>query len=98
MDQQIEELKELVRQNISLSGETNKMLHAMRRGARWRTFFSIVWWLAIFAVSGAAYYYYLQPYLERLIQLYQQFQQGGQHAQSAGQQLSSFFGNILPKQ
>ena len=98
MDSQIEELKELMRQNIALAQDTNRTLHKIRRGAVWSRLLSIAWWLIILGTSAAAYYYYFQPHLVELIHLYQQMAKGGTQAQTAQQQLSSFFGNILPKQ
>jgi hypothetical protein len=78
-----------------LTLDTNKMVHKMHRSHMWGRFFTFTWWLAIAAISAAAYYYYLQPYLDQIIHLYQQILAGGAQAQSASQQLSSFFGNFI---
>jgi hypothetical protein len=88
MDQEISELKELVRQSIALSQENNKMLHAMRRSARWGFLFRMVWWLTVFGVTGAVYYYYLWPYTQQILELYQ----NAQHALQQAQQFGSQFG------
>src|SRR5579859_5135657 len=87
VDPELKELKELVRRNIALSEDTNRAVHRMRRSVVWGRLFQLVWWVAIFALSGYAYYYYLQPYVVKLEQLYEQVQKGGQQAQSAMQQL-----------
>lgn len=70
MDEDIEELKELVKENIEATEETNRMLRKMRRNAMWGWVFYIVWWLLVAGVAGAAYYYYLQPYVTKVEQLY----------------------------
>jgi hypothetical protein len=81
---------------LRITKDTNRMVHKMRRSQLWGRFYQVVWWIAILAISGAAYYYYAQPYVDKLTQLYAQVEQGGQQAQSVGSQLSSFFGNWLP--
>lgn len=88
MDPETNELKELVRQSIALSQENNKMLHAMRRSSRWSFILRILWWLTIFGVSSAVYYYYLAPYVMQLLNLYQ----SAQHAIEQAQQVGSQFG------
>lgn len=70
MDTDIEELKGEVEELKALTQDTNRIVHGMRRGQRWRTLFSVVWWVAIVAVSGATYYYYVQPYVEEIMKGY----------------------------
>jgi len=81
---------------LRITKDTNRMVHKMRRSQLWGRFYQVVWWIAILAISGAAYYYYAQPYVDKLTQLYAQVESGGAQAQSVGSQLSSFFGNWLP--
>ncbi len=97
MDPDIEELKKLVQENIALSKDTNHIVHGMRRNARWSRFAKVVWWVAIFAISAAAYYLYLQPYLIRLEQMYSTVQTGSQQAQNYQQQFADFFKQFTPK-
>ena len=70
-DPQIAELKELVRQNIAISTETNKILHHMRTGARVKSFF----WLLVFAASIASsiysYYYFIAPRINQIKNIYE---------------------------
>ncbi len=87
-DNEIEELKELVRRNTLLAQDTNKLVHSMRRNQRWHTIFTIVWWLTVVGVSGALYYYYLQPYVEQILGLYNS-------TQNLGHQVTGFFGNYF---
>ena len=90
MDPRIDEI-------LRLTKETNHMVHKMRRGMWWGRFFLVVWWVGIFALSGVTYYYYAQPYVNKLEQLYVQIQQGGEQAQQVSSQISSFFGNWMPR-
>lgn len=70
MDSEVEDLKQEVEELKRISVDTNRVIHGMRRGQRWRSFFSVVWWVAIIAVSGASYYYYVQPYVAQAIKSY----------------------------
>lgn len=67
---EIEELRELVEKNIAITQETNRMVRKMRRNATWGWIFQIVWWLVVAGVTGAAYYYYVQPYIMQIEHLY----------------------------
>lgn len=100
MDPQIEELKELVRQNIALSAETNHVVHKLRRGMWWGRLGTVIFWAVLIVAPVAAYYYYfqsyIQPYTQKIEQLYTQYQQGNQQVQNYQSQLSNFFGNLMP--
>jgi hypothetical protein len=89
MDLDNEELRELVKKNLELTQETNRIVRGMRRSARWGRFFSFVWWLLIIAVSAASYYYYVQPYVETIEKAYG----NTQNFQQQFQQFFSQFGN-----
>ncbi len=78
-----------------LTKDTNHMVHKMRRAQLWGRFYQIAWWLAVLAISGYTYYHYLQPQVDRVMQLYVQVQQGTAQAQSLQSQVSGFFGNWL---
>lgn len=65
-----EELRDLVKKNLALAEENNRILRGMRSAARWGRFFSILWWLLVLAVSGATYYYYIEPYVEKAQEAY----------------------------
>ncbi len=70
MDTDIEELRDLLKKNIALTEETYRIVQSMRSAARWSRFFSLLWWAIVLAVSGATYYYWLQPYVEKAQQAY----------------------------
>ena len=97
MDPEIEELKELVRQNITLSQETNNIVHGMRNAARWSRLFRTVWIVAILVASGVAYLYFA-PYLEQIIDLYNQAQGALEQMRTFGGQASNAVQNFIPGQ
>jgi hypothetical protein len=70
MDPEIDELKGIVERQGKVIEETNRMVHGMRRAQRLRTLWGIVWWVAIFAVSGWAYLQYVQPYVDQVTKAY----------------------------
>ena len=70
VDPEVDELKELVRTNIKLSQDTNRLLHGMRRAAWWGRVFRLLWWVAILGLSGALYFYFFAPYVEKIVQFY----------------------------
>jgi hypothetical protein len=90
VDPEIEELKELVKQDLAISADTNRAVHKIRRGANWGRLFQFIWWAAIIAVSGAAYYLYLQPYVAKVEALYGNMQQTSARAQTFENQVVSF--------
>ena len=97
MDPQIEELKELVRQNITLSQETNNIVHGMRTAARWSRLFRLLWVIAILVASVAAYLYFA-PYLNQIIDLYSQAQAALEQLRGFGGQASSAVQNFTTGQ
>ncbi len=88
VEDEIEELKELVEKNLEVTQETNRMVRIMRRNATWGWIFQIVWWLVVAGVTGAAYYYYVQPYVMQIEHLYGISQQ---QTQNWNNQIGSFF-------
>lgn len=94
MDPEIEELKELVRQNTKLAQDTNRLVHKLRRNIWWGRVWSVAWWIFIFLVAGGAYYYYAEPYVQKLEQYYAGFQSGAQQAQSWEQQAAQWFAQL----
>ncbi|MDP4020726.1 MAG: hypothetical protein Q8P58_01640 [Candidatus Adlerbacteria bacterium] len=85
MDPQIDELKELVRQNTAISQETNKMVRALHRASVWGRVFRVVWIGLIIAVSIGAFVY-LGPYIEQVMALYDSAQQALEQARQLGSQ------------
>ncbi len=84
MDQEIEELKELVRQNTKVVEDTNRAVHGMRRSARWSMVFRVLWWVIILGITAATYAYFA-PYLQSVLDLYSSIGSG------------DFFKNFTPQ-
>jgi hypothetical protein len=61
--------KQLIEETAKLTKENNKILRGMARAAWWARFFSILRWFIIIALTLGAYYY-LEPYLKTLLNLY----------------------------
>lgn len=70
-DSEIEQLKELVRQNIALSQDTNRVVHGLRRTSRLKSIF----WLLIFCLSVGSslytYFYFIEPRINQIKTIYQ---------------------------
>lgn len=64
----------------ALTKDNNRMLRAMRREAFIGGILKFVWWiLIIIVIPYLVYVWYLQPYLEQVLSVYQQAQgQAGQ--------------------
>ncbi len=56
-----------------IAEDNNKILRGMRRNARVAAVWHIFYWILIIG-SGIASYYYLQPYLETMINAYKKIQ------------------------
>lgn len=91
--QQIEELKQLVRQSITLGEENNKILHGMRRNARIKNIF---WFLVVVLSFGSSVwgvYYYIIPRLQQAEGLYQNAQSAIGQIQTLQQKVQGYFAN-----
>ncbi|MDE2213226.1 MAG: hypothetical protein KGJ34_01700 [Patescibacteria group bacterium] len=91
MDSELEELKELVRQNMKLTADTNRLVHAMRRNARLAMVVRTLYWLAIILILGASYYFYVAPYIQKFQQLVGEFQTTSSTTQTQGQNFFQSF-------
>jgi hypothetical protein len=70
-DPDIEQLKELVRQNIALTQETNRMVRGMRNAGRLKSF---AWWLFVVASIGVSvwsYFTFIAPRIEQIKNIYE---------------------------
>jgi hypothetical protein len=97
MDDEIAELRSLVKKNLALTEDTNRMVHKMRRAAMWGRLFQIVWWVGVIAVSGAAYYYYLQPYVSSIEHFYSALGMSDPSQPSISQEFQKFFQSFSTK-
>ena len=76
---------------VALCESNNKILKGMQRSARAGRFFTIVYWTLIIG-SAVGAYYYIQPYLDQAMRLYQEINSGVSKVNS----LPSF-DSILPR-
>jgi hypothetical protein len=70
-DPQIEELKELVRQNIKLTQDTNNIVHKMRAASRLKSLF---WFLILCLSIGSSiytYFYFVEPRINQIKKVYE---------------------------
>ena len=63
------ESKKLLEETLALTQENNKMLHLMRRSQFWSNVVRGIYWVFIIGTALGAYYY-IQPYLEQLLNAY----------------------------
>ena len=61
--------KALLEETLALSKENNKMLHSMKRSMRLARVMSIFYWVIIIG-SAVGAYYYIEPYLDQLMNVY----------------------------
>jgi len=87
MAEDLDELKQEVEELKAMTLDTNRQVHKMRRGVRWAMVLQLLWWLTIFGVTGAAYYYYVQPYVTKIENMYFKTQQSATQAQNWWQQV-----------
>ena len=96
MDEDIQELKALVKQNLALTQELNHTVRKMRRAAAWNRFFQLVWWVFVLVASWAAYYYYLEPYVGKIEQIYAQYGASSGQSQQLSQEVQNFLKTLTP--
>jgi hypothetical protein len=72
MDQQIEELKQLVRQNIELTKDTNKIVHGMRNAGRIKSLLMFALLAIGIGLSLYSYFYFVAPRIEQIQSAYEQ--------------------------
>ncbi len=92
------ELKKMMRENLELSQENNKLLRKMHRSILWGRLFNIIYWLVIIGAMFGAYYM-LQPFIDGLLKAYKEIMLGAGKIQSVGNSLPNFSGLLdkLPK-
>ena len=73
--------KSLLEETAKLTQDNNKILHSMRRAMRWGRFFTVIKLLVIVGLTLGAYYY-IQPYVETLLGIYGNFNNGAPSSSS----------------
>ncbi len=95
MANDLDELKQEVEDLKGLTQDTNKLMHKMHRRARWGMLFQLAWWLTIVGITGAAYYYYVQPYVQKIENIYTSAQEGATRLQGWEGQVQEFLSNYF---
>ena len=85
-DREMRELLELTREN-------NKLLHKMLRHAIIGSIMRLFYWTLILGGPIVLYYYFLQPYIDQLLEVYSGVQSGVDDVQKIGESVKS--GEIL---
>jgi hypothetical protein len=85
-----EDLKEKIDKTYELSLENNKLLHSIHRRAKWSFVSRIVYWLIILGI-GVGAFYYLKPYVDNLMKVYESVRQTESKIQSGIQNSLNFF-------
>ena len=66
--------KELVRATLNLAKENNRMLKSLYSSYRWSRILRITYWVIVIGLALTGYYY-AQPYLEKVRDIYHEIQQ-----------------------
>lgn len=92
-----DEIKRLLKKNLELTKENNRLLRKMRRSAIIGNVLRIIWWSILVGAPIILYYYFLQPYVDQFSETYQGVQSGVKNLQNVGDKLPSFpgFGWLL---
>lgn len=62
-------LRKMVEETMELSKDNNRILRSIQRRDRMAMIMRIVYWLFILGIAAGAYYY-VQPYIDKLMQTY----------------------------
>lgn len=82
------EEKQLLQETAELTRENNKILKSMRRGARFASFLRFIYWAVILG-GAVASYYFIQPYLNAVINGYNEIQKGVSNVKSVSDKIPS---------
>jgi hypothetical protein len=93
------ESEKLLKETFLLAKENNVMLRKIRRGQKWASFMRVIYWLIIIGISIGAWYY-LQPWVDKVMNLYSQVSGSSQtvnsvNLNSLGDMLNNY--KIVPK-
>ena len=69
-----EEFKVLLRKNLELAKENNRLLKKMRRNAIIGNILRFIWWAIVIGLPIYLYFSVLQPYLQELATVYKNVQ------------------------
>jgi len=78
------DLKNLIRENIRIAEDNNRLLRKIVSANRWARIFKVLYWIIIIG-SMVGIYYYIQPILMDLLDAYEGLISGMQNIQKAGE-------------
>jgi len=78
------DLKNLIRENIRIAEDNNRLLRKIVSANRWARIFKLLYWVIIIG-SMVGVYYYIQPVLINMLDTYQGLVSGVQNIQKAGE-------------
>ncbi len=82
-------VEELLKRNLALAEDNNRMLHKMRRNAFFGGLLKMFWWAVIIGLPIFLYYLYLQPVVEQALTTYGKVEQGVSDLQGLGKNLEN---------
>jgi len=91
------EEKELLRDTAELVKENNKILHSMRRSARFSSFLRLVYWVLIIG-SAVGTYYFLEPYINAATNAYNDMKQNIESVKGVTSKIPALPSWMTPKQ
>lgn len=84
------EEKSLLERTYKMAEENNEILRSIRRTNRWGIAFRVFYWVVILGLSFGAYYF-IQPYLQTVLGLYEQIPGNVGGVQDMTSKLSDLF-------
>jgi hypothetical protein len=87
------ESKKLLEETFQLAKENNKMLHKVRNVQKWATFWQSLKVIIIIGVAVGAFYY-LEPYLNSMLNLYNSISGFEQNITGGGGSFMNFLSNF----
>ena len=84
-----DEIRDIVKKQAAQIDDIQKTLHGMRNAQRRHFIYRVLWWLVITGLGAWAYYTFVWPYVDQILQLY-----GG--VQGYQDQMAEFFRSFRP--
>lgn len=85
--------RELLERTLELAEENNQILHRIQSATRWARFWRIFYWALIIGTSVGAYYF-IQPYIDRVMGIYSGFQQDVENIKGTASQAGDIIKNL----
>ncbi len=85
-------VEELLRENLKLNAENNKILKKIHNHIRWGRAMKALYWVIVIG-SALGVYYFLQPLIENIISIYRDIALAGGELK----EFMSSFSNLFPR-